>query len=175
MSDQQASTVTCTLRQLQVNGIGLNVMFAGEHNSGPTVLLVHGFPDDHTVWRNQVAPLVAAGYRVIAPDTRGCGDSQMSPREKDYRVDNLVPSRVYHLDLYRLGDPGELEYLGLRDLVGEASVLLVEWPERGLGALPPPDLRVAIDYLPEGRRLVLEAPGGAGARLIEDLAEARLD
>lgn len=83
--------------------------------------------------------------------------------------------RVYHLDLYRLGDPGELEYLGLRDLVDEASVLLVEWPERGLGALPPPDLRVAIDYLPEGRRLVLEAPGGAGARLIEDLAGARAD
>jgi pimeloyl-ACP methyl ester carboxylesterase len=102
MGDQQASTVTSTLRQLRVNGIELNVMFAGEHNSGPNVLLVHGFPDDHTVWRNQVAPLVAAGYRVIAPDTRGCGDSQVSPRETDYRVDNLVADLVELLDVLEI-------------------------------------------------------------------------
>ncbi len=54
----------------------MNVLIAGE---GPEVLLVHGFPDTHTVWRKQVAALFAASYRVIAPDTRGCsaGSSQI--------------------------------------------------------------------------------------------------
>ena len=59
-------------RRVRVNGVALNVIVAGE---GPDVLLVHGFPDDHTVWRHQIPALVAAGYRVIAPDTRGCGES----------------------------------------------------------------------------------------------------
>ena len=43
---------------------------------------------------------------------------------------------VHHLDLYRLGDPGELDFIGLEDLPGPASVLLVEWPERAGGRLP---------------------------------------
>jgi len=64
-----------TPRAVTVNGIRLSVIVEGE---GPDVLLVHGFPDDHTVWRHQIPALVAAGYRVIAPDTRGCGDSSSS-------------------------------------------------------------------------------------------------
>ena len=58
--------------------------------SGPDVLLVHGFPDDHTVWRKQIPVLVAAGFRVIAPDMRGCGETTLMPRTEDYRLDNLV-------------------------------------------------------------------------------------
>jgi tRNA threonylcarbamoyladenosine biosynthesis protein TsaE len=81
----------------------------------------------------------------------------------------LGGTRVYHLDLYRLGDPGELEYLGLRDLLAEEAILLVEWPDRGVGALPPPDLRVVIDYLPAGRRLTLEAGGDPGAGVLQRL------
>jgi tRNA threonylcarbamoyladenosine biosynthesis protein TsaE len=64
---------------------------------------------------------------------------------------------VHHLDLYRLGDPEELDYLGLRDLVGGDSLLLIEWPERGAGELPPPDLEVHIDQAPPGRRIELAA------------------
>lgn len=70
----------------------------------------------------------------------------------------LPAARVFHLDLYRLGDPQELEYLGLRDLGGEDALLLVEWPERGAGALPTPDLVIDLAHLIGGRRLVL-APG----------------
>jgi tRNA threonylcarbamoyladenosine biosynthesis protein TsaE len=64
---------------------------------------------------------------------------------------------VVHLDLYRLGDPEELEYLGLRDLLGGSSLLLVEWPERGAGMLPPPDLEVRIEHLGDARRLSIGA------------------
>lgn len=53
-----------------------------------------------------------------------------------YPLDGL---EVLHLDLYRIGDPDELEFLGITDLFGEHTILLVEWPERGRGALPPAD------------------------------------
>jgi len=62
------------------------------------VLLVHGFPDDHTVWRNQIPALVHAGYRVIAIDTRGCGKSEIKPRESDYVIDKLVADLLAVLD-----------------------------------------------------------------------------
>lgn len=83
-------------RQYRVNGIAMNVAVAGE---GPPVLLVHGFPDDHTVWRHQAAALLAAGYRVIAPDTRGCGDTEMLPSVADYGIGHLVADLVALLDL----------------------------------------------------------------------------
>ena len=92
--------VSYDARRIRVNGRELNVLIAGE---GPDVLLVHGFPDDHTVWRRQIGPLVAAGYRVIAPDTRGCGDSEMPPRVRDYRLDVLVADLVALLDALGIG------------------------------------------------------------------------
>ena len=48
--------------------------------------------------------------------------------------------KVLHLDLYRIEDPEELEYLALRDLFDSQTALLVEWPERGINHLPAPDL-----------------------------------
>jgi tRNA threonylcarbamoyladenosine biosynthesis protein TsaE len=76
--------------------------------------------------------------------------------------------RLYHLDLYRLGDPQELEYLGLRDLLAEDAVWMVEWPERGLGMLPPPDLQVDCIAMPrDGRRLRLSAGRPSGESVLE--------
>lgn len=65
-----------------------------------------------------------------------------------------------HLDLYRIGDPGELEFLGLD--VGEARLWLVEWPERGQGGLPPVDLEVRLAVQGSGRgcRLLPRSPAG---------------
>src|SRR5258705_7923653 len=82
-------------RRMRVNDVELNVVVLGE---GPEVLLVHGFPDDHTVWRNQTPALVNGGYRVIALDTRGCGESEVKPREGDYAIDKLVADLVALLD-----------------------------------------------------------------------------
>lgn len=74
-----------------------------------------------------------------------------------------------HLDLYRIGDPGELEFLGLD--AGEGALWLVEWPERGASALPPADLDVALALAGDGRvaDLVAGSPVGEAwrARLVE--------
>ncbi|NCA70688.1 MAG: tRNA (adenosine(37)-N6)-threonylcarbamoyltransferase complex ATPase subunit type 1 TsaE [Sphingobacteriia bacterium] len=87
----------------------------------------------------------------------------------------LATRRLYHLDLYRLGDPLELDYLGLRDLLGEPAIWVVEWPERGRGMLPPPDLWVRIGYAGSGRRLALSAATPAGRTVLEALMSAPSD
>ena len=58
---------------------------------------------------------------------------------------DLAAHRVHHLDLYRLAEADELEYIGGRDLFSEASIMLVEWPERGQGWLPTADIAIRID------------------------------
>jgi pimeloyl-ACP methyl ester carboxylesterase len=90
------ASMTYEAQQYRVNGIDMNVVIAGE---GPPVLLVHGFPDDHTVWRHQIPALVAAGFRVIAPDTRGCGDTEISRDVASYRIENLVADLAGLLDV----------------------------------------------------------------------------
>lgn len=83
----------------------------------------------------------------------------------------LATGAVYHLDLYRLGDPEELEFLGLRDLLAEQAVLLIEWPERGRGWLPEPDLLIRIRHLPAGRALELAARSATGEAILQRLAD----
>ena len=58
---------------------------------------------------------------------------------------------ICHLDLYRLADPEELEYLGFRDWLDGHRVLLIEWPEKAEGVLPPPNLSIVIDFEGDGR------------------------
>ena len=64
---------------------------------------------------------------------------------------------LLHLDLYRLSDAAELEQLGVYDTPPESSVWLVEWPERGVGQLPEPDLKIFLQVAAAGREIRLEA------------------
>jgi len=63
---------------------------------------------------------------------------------------------VYHFDLYRLGEPEELEYMGIRDYFNPNSWCLIEWDERGEGILPAPDLIVNLSKSGTGRILNIE-------------------
>lgn len=71
---------------------------------------------------------------------------------ESYALDGLA---VHHLDLYRLGDAAELEFLGLEDLFDGRVLLLVEWAERGRGWLPDADLCITIEMAGSGRLVEL--------------------
>ena len=64
--------------------------------------------------------------------------------------------RVWHLDLYRIADPDELEFIAIRDLVSDSAACLVEWPERGRGGIPEPDCLVTLAVDGSARRLRIE-------------------
>lgn len=76
-----------------------------------------------------------------------------------------------HLDLYRLADAGELDFLGLDDLAGQARLWLVEWPDRGAGGLPLPDLRLRLAVDGAGRRAQLEAASERGRAWLSGLRQ----
>ena len=68
----------------------------------------------------------------------------------------LGDQRIYHLDLYRLGGPEELEFIGGRDVLDDDALCLVEWPSRGDGWLPQADLHIHLTLEGAGRRATLE-------------------
>jgi pimeloyl-ACP methyl ester carboxylesterase len=76
-----------TERRIPVGECTLNVAEAG---SGPVVLLLHGFPDRWQLWQRQIPALVNAGYRVIAPDLRGFGESDRPDEVADYGLRHVV-------------------------------------------------------------------------------------
>lgn len=76
---------------------------------------------------------------------------------------------AWHLDLYRIADPGELEWLGLDALSDPAALVLVEWPERGRGALPAADLTLHLTYAEGGRRARAQAHTARGRELLARL------
>jgi tRNA threonylcarbamoyladenosine biosynthesis protein TsaE len=81
----------------------------------------------------------------------------------------LAGRDVHHCDLYRLRDPGELEDLGVRDLLTGRSLLLVEWPERAADRLRAPDLALTFAYAAAGRTVTLIAGSEAGQRVLAAL------
>ena len=79
--------------------------------------------------------------------------------------------KILHLDLYRIEDPEELEYLAIRDLFDEESVLMVEWPDRGGHYLPAPDLVLHFDENDEVRFVVCQVNSERGQRLADKVSQ----
>lgn len=81
-----------------------------------------------------------------------------------------LPSKtVYHFDLYRLSDPEELEFMGIRDYFSTPCLCLIEWSEKGKGLLNNPDLILQINYQNTAREIILTAQSNIGEQIIRQL------
>ncbi len=100
-------------------------------------------------------PLGAGKTELVRACLRGLGHDGpvRSPTYTLVETYPLAACTVHHLDLYRLGDPEELELIGVRDLATADAVWMIEWPERGGDRLPPTDWALEIAYEGSGRRV----------------------
>jgi tRNA threonylcarbamoyladenosine biosynthesis protein TsaE len=84
----------------------------------------------------------------------------------------LADLTCVHIDLYRVQSRGEVEELGIRDLTGPGSLMLIEWPEKGAGAIPMADLILALEYAGEARQLWVRPQSAFGeawrSKLLQD-------
>lgn len=78
---------------IAANGLTFHALAAGPAD-GPLLLLLHGFPETSQGWSGQLAPLAAAGFRVVAPDQRGIGQSSKPAGIAAYRIDHLAADIV---------------------------------------------------------------------------------
>ena len=92
-----------------------------------------------------------------------------SPTYTLVEIYELAALTCVHVDLYRVQDLGEVDELGLRDLVGPQCLLLVEWSDKGAGVLPPADLNLVLSYAGDARQGHLSAETPLGAAWLENL------
>ena len=146
LADEAASTALATARASAVQA-PLTVFLQGELGAGKT-FLVRAF-------------------------LRACGQSGPVPSPTYTLVETYATARfeVQHFDLYRLGDAEELEYIGIRDYFEQPAVRFIEWPERGAGVLPAPDLALSLSVLGAGRQARLEAHAEPGWQVLRRLPD----
>ncbi len=165
--------VEITHRELRVAGRRMHVAEAGE---GPTVLLLHGFPEIWYSWRHQLTGLAEAGYRVVAPDLRGYGGTEQPAEVDQYTIHHLVGDVVALIGA--LG--GERVVLAGHDwgaqlawhtallrpdlLRGVAALSIPYRPRAGLSPLP----AVKAAYGPGFYMLYFQHPGLAERELTAD-------
>ncbi|HRH77404.1 MAG TPA: tRNA (adenosine(37)-N6)-threonylcarbamoyltransferase complex ATPase subunit type 1 TsaE [Cellvibrionaceae bacterium] len=136
----------------------------------------------------RLAPGLTAGGLVFFEGTLGAGKTHLarallralghsgavkSPTYTLVEPYELGALSVFHFDLYRLADPEELEFMGIRDYFAPGQLCLVEWPSRGQGFLPAPDLTLQLAPQGPGRCLRAIAGSARGFAMLAPLAGNR--
>lgn len=80
--------------------------------------------------------------------------------------------QINHFDLYRLADPEELEFIGIRDYFGPGQIAIIEWPEKGEGMIGKPDLVILLSYQGHSRKVEFSAHSSAAKRLLTQLIDS---
>lgn len=104
--------------------------------------------------------------------SRGHAGAVKSPTYTLVEPYHLPSGDVFHFDFYRLNDPEELEFMGIRDYFRPGNLCIIEWPERGEGILPAPDLAVAIRVENKGRMLDFQSCSNRGDEALNRLKDA---
>ena len=120
--DQTMSTEGIIHRRISTNGIWMHVAELGK---GPLVLLIHGFPELWSSWNYQITHLAKHGYRVVAPDMRGYGESDSPPDPASYTILHLVGDLIGLLD--QLGEEKVLHLLSWKSLFYHLLEAQVAW------------------------------------------------
>jgi len=136
----------------------LGAQFAGASESGLVVYLRGELGAGKTSFARALLTALGVGERIKSPTYS---------LVEGYRTGDGRPA--WHLDLYRIADPGELEWLGLDALAEPTAIVLVEWPERGQGALPEADMEVHLSYSGTGRHARLQAKTARGEQTLTHL------
>ncbi len=103
--------------------------------------------------------LVALGYTGVA-------------KSPTYTLIEFYPLNDFtlnHFDLYRLNDPSELDYIGLRDYITSDSVSIFEWPSKGTGHIPNPDLEIFLQFDGAGRVANIQAGSALGQKMLHSI------
>lgn len=143
--------------------------------------------DDTVFWGEALGRAISQGGVVYLEGTLGAGKTTFcrgvlsafgysgSVKSPTYTlVENyeLAGIQIYHFDLYRLADPEELEFMGIRDYFSDQAICLIEWPSRGAGILPMADIVVKVTPKIPGRSLDICGQTKKGGSIIGQVLQA---
>ena len=116
-----------------------------EDLSTPAIIYLHG-------------DLGAGKTTLVRGALRGLGHKGLvkSPTftlVETYSFDSL---EAYHFDLYRISDPEELDYIGIREFCSGSNICFIEWPNLGKSLVPKATMEISIEYIPEGRQVSIQ-------------------
>lgn len=111
--------------------------------------------------------------RLIRAIIQSCGHegNVKSPTYTLVEPYKLADFDIYHFDLYRLSDPEELEYMGIRDYFDHQSIVFIEWPSNGDGWLARADVSISLSFHLQGRQCQLHAETDNGDVLLKKLKQ----